>query len=155
MLVVLSLCGMMNRAPVCLHLKRGGRDEMKALSVKQPWASLIAGGHKTIEWRSWRTHYRGPLLICSGKTPDDIYFEFDPDEARQNWPLGVAVATVELVEVRPFDAKKDAEAAMLDEDDLPSVQGFSWVLENPVPVPGTPPVRGKQGLFEVTLQPAL
>ena len=40
---------------------------------------------------------------------------------------------------------------MLDADDLPSVQGFSWVLENPVAVPDTPPVRGKQGLFEVTL----
>ena len=124
---------------------------MNALSIKQPWASLIAGGYKTIEWRSWRTHYRGPLLICSGKTPDDIYFEFDPDEARQNWPLGVAVATVELVEVRLFEPKKDAEAAMMEEDALPSVQGFSWVLENPVAVPDTPPVRGKQGLFEVTL----
>ena len=31
---------------------------------------------------------------------------------------------------------------------------FSWVLANPVAVPDTPPVRGKQGLFEVTLQPA-
>ena len=124
---------------------------MKALSVRQPWASMIAQGHKTIEWRSWRTHYRGPLLICSGKTPDAVYLAFNPDEARQNWPLGVAVATVELVEVRPFQPKSDAEAAMMEEDDLPSVQGFSWVLENPVAVQGTQPVRGKQGLFEVEL----
>lgn len=124
---------------------------MKALSVRQPWASMIAQGHKTIEWRSWRTHYRGPLLICSGKTPDAVYLAFDTDEARQNWPLGVAVATVELVEVRLFEPKSDAEAAMMEEDDLPSVQGFSWVLANPVAVPGTPPVRGKQGLFEVEL----
>jgi len=36
---------------------------MKALSVKQPWANKIASGEKTIEVRTWYTHYRGPLLI--------------------------------------------------------------------------------------------
>lgn len=123
---------------------------MKALSVRQPWASLIAGGHKTIEWRSWRTNYRGPLLICAGKTPDDIYYELN-DGVEETCSLGVAVATVDLVDVRPFDATKDVEAAFFDKDDLPSVQGFSWVLRNPVPVPGNPPVCGQQGLFEVIM----
>lgn len=36
---------------------------MKVLTVRQPWASLIVQGHKDIENRSRRTHYRGPLLI--------------------------------------------------------------------------------------------
>lgn len=36
---------------------------MKALSILQPWASLIVLGHKRIETRSWNTKYRGPLLI--------------------------------------------------------------------------------------------
>lgn len=45
---------------------------MKALSIRQPWAGLIALGIKTIELRSWSTSYRGPLLICaSGGQPDD------------------------------------------------------------------------------------
>lgn len=124
---------------------------MKALSVRQPWASLIAGGHKTIEWRSWRTNYRGPLLICAGKTPDEVYFEFDPVEAARNWPLGVAVAVVELAEVRPFNPSKDIEAAMLEEDLKPSRPGFSWVLKSPFAVLGSIPIRGQQGLFEVEL----
>ena len=124
---------------------------MKALSVKQPWASLIAGGHKTIEWRSWRTNYRGPLLICAGKIPDDIYFEFDPVEAGQNWPLGVAVAVVELADVRPFNPSKDIEAAMLEDDFRPPRPGFSWVLKSPFALPGVIPVRGQQGLFEVEI----
>lgn len=42
---------------------------MKALTIRQPWASLIAHGVKTIETRSWRTHYRGPLAIHAGATP--------------------------------------------------------------------------------------
>lgn len=41
---------------------------MKALTLYQPWASLIACGVKTIETRSWATSYRGPLLIHAAKT---------------------------------------------------------------------------------------
>ena len=36
---------------------------MKAISILQPWASLVALGHKKIETRSWNTKYRGELLI--------------------------------------------------------------------------------------------
>lgn len=39
---------------------------MKALTIRQPWASLIAHGVKTIETRSWSTKYRGPLAIHAG-----------------------------------------------------------------------------------------
>ena len=38
---------------------------MKALTLWQPWASLIALGHKRIETRCWKTAYRGPLAIHS------------------------------------------------------------------------------------------
>lgn len=41
---------------------------MRALTVWQPWASLIAECVKTIETRSKPTHYRGPLLIHAGKS---------------------------------------------------------------------------------------
>lgn len=44
---------------------------MKALSVKQPWAALIASGQKTIETRTWPTKYRGALLICSSAKPEN------------------------------------------------------------------------------------
>ncbi len=40
---------------------------MKALSLHQPWASLIAEGVKTIETRSRATRYRGPLAIHAAK----------------------------------------------------------------------------------------
>ena len=47
---------------------------MKALSVRQPWAHLIITGIKDIENRTWRTTYRGPILIHAGKTFDaDAY----------------------------------------------------------------------------------
>lgn len=40
---------------------------MRALTIHQPWASLVALGVKTIETRSWRTSYRGPLAIHAGQ----------------------------------------------------------------------------------------
>lgn len=36
---------------------------MRALSIRQPWAALIALGIKDVENRPWRTSHRGPLVI--------------------------------------------------------------------------------------------
>jgi hypothetical protein len=41
-------------------------EPIKALSLLQPWATLVALGVKKIETRSWTTSYRGPLLIHAG-----------------------------------------------------------------------------------------
>lgn len=50
-----------------------------ALSIKQPWASLIAHGFKDIENRTWPTRFRGLFYIHASKV-------LDPDEciAAQN-----------------------------------------------------------------------
>ncbi len=52
---------------------------MKALSIQQPWAWLIVAGFKDIENRSWRTSYRGPVLIHAGK-------KYDGDRDDWEWP---------------------------------------------------------------------
>ena len=44
---------------------------MKAIiTIKQPFASLIAAGLKEYEFRTWRTGYRGEVLIHAGKSVD-------------------------------------------------------------------------------------
>lgn len=40
---------------------------MRALSLTQPWATLVAVGEKKIETRSWRTNYRGPFAIHAAR----------------------------------------------------------------------------------------
>ena len=42
---------------------------MKVIVVRQPWAWLIVHGYKDIENRSWRTRYRGTLLISGERQP--------------------------------------------------------------------------------------
>ena len=54
---------------------------MKTLSIRQPFASLICRGIKTIENRSWDTTYRGKLLIhASGKPLAWPAFDYLPHD---------------------------------------------------------------------------
>jgi len=50
-----------------IHDYLGRRDAMKALTLTQPWASLVAIGAKRIETRSWRTNFRGTIAIHAAK----------------------------------------------------------------------------------------
>lgn len=45
---------------------------MKALSIKEPFASLVALGIKKIETRSWKTNYRGEIYIHASLTKNVI-----------------------------------------------------------------------------------
>lgn len=45
--------------------------QLLALSLKQPWATLLAHGLKTIEVRKWPTARRGTVLIHAAKIADD------------------------------------------------------------------------------------
>ena len=46
-------------------------DRTYALSLKQPWAALLAHGRKTIEVRKWPTARRGRILIHAARIPDE------------------------------------------------------------------------------------
>lgn len=135
--------------------------KMRALTVRQPFASLIVYGNKTLEIRSRRTNHRGQLLICAGANDYDGEM-LDPDvpgrvvlcsrylqESRQlspkveMFPKGVAVGIVELVDCRPM-TPDDARRACLEY--RPGL--FAWEFENPLLIEPFP-VTGNFGLFKV------
>lgn len=114
---------------------------MKALSLKQPYASLIAVGKKTIETRTWSTKYRGKLLIVASKSMDKNY-PF-PNFLSIGLPFGKALAIVELIDCRPMK-KEDEKAAMFPyRPDL-----YAWILSNIKKIKQFP-VKGQLKLFEV------
>ena len=43
---------------------------MRVITLKQPWATLVAEGLKKYEFRSWKYSYRGEILIHAGKGVD-------------------------------------------------------------------------------------
>lgn len=68
---------------------------MKVLTIKQPWASLIIEGYKRFEFRSWKTKYRGELLIHAGKSIDKEAYERLKGYLTE-MPLGKIIGKVEL-----------------------------------------------------------
>jgi ASCH domain len=103
---------------------------MKALSVKQPWANMIASGGKTIETRTWATDYRGDVLIVSSKMP-------------KIEPAGCALAVARIVDCRPMTSA-DVTAACCDT--YPNA--FAWVLADIRRIKPFP-LRGHLGIYDV------
>lgn len=131
---------------------------MKAISLWQPWATLIAIGAKRFETRSWDTNYRGPLAIHAAKRKVDIY-DINPTIGKAllepgftgtgQLPLGCIVCTVELVyTLRTHEAPRGAswrdEEAYFG-DFTPG--RFAWRLDDVKPVDNIP-ARGSQGFWE-------
>ncbi|MGV8119629.1 MAG: ASCH domain-containing protein [Candidatus Xenobiia bacterium LiM19] len=108
------------------------RYEMKALSVKDPWATAILNGEKTIELRSWPTQYRGDILICASSSP-------------KTENSGKAICIVKLADCRPMQ-KADENASLCDFDEYT----YSWILENVRPIKPFP-VKGKLKLYDVNI----
>ena len=71
---------------------------MKALTIKQPWATLIMQGDKRFEFRSWQTKYRGELLIHAGKSVDKEAIKRLEKYLPENLPLGKILGKVRLVD---------------------------------------------------------
>lgn len=106
-----------------------GGQQMKALSLTQPYASLIAAGEKHIETRSFNIKYRGPIAIHSSKGFPGEYkrlcesrmvcwalgWQACPPSLTQEWcdrnkadiqslPLGRIVAVADLVDCLPVES---------------------------------------------------
>lgn len=153
---------------------------MRALTLTQPWATLIAVGAKRIETRSWSTFYRGPLAIHAAKGlgpvggkrglveqcnvpavqwalqtyPPPPYYS---NHGRSPFPLGAIVATAFLVDVRCTSMKLRAE--VLAQTKTPneiefgdySSGRYAWFLENVKALLEPIPCKGALSLWEVPL----
>jgi len=119
---------------------------MKAITLWEPWASLIALGAKKIETRSWPTSYRGPLAIHSGLKKLSYYpielVRAVPAVVTLKYHYGCVIAIANLVaciEMTP------ANIALVDEPERSfgdyAAGRWMWLLANvrridPVPAKG-------------------
>ena len=75
---------------------------MKVIKIKQPYASLIAAGLKEYEFRTWKTKYRGEILIHAGKGVDKkVMKQFE--EYGLKYPSGCIIARVNLTDCIKVD----------------------------------------------------
>jgi activating signal cointegrator 1 len=133
---------------------------MKAISLLQPWASLVVLGAKRFETRTWQTPYRGPLIIHASKRfPEELRDLCGREPFRRilraagfaSWfdvPLGVLLGTVELMDCLPvgeLPALEETERALGDY----RAGRWAWRLEQPQALPRLIPWRGMRGLYDV------
>ncbi len=104
---------------------------MKALTICQPYAEMIACGEKTIENRTWPTSYRGPLAIHAGKSR--AWLEAEDERERPGMAFGAIVATARVVDCIHVDRLSEAHAANHHANGP-----WCWILE----------ARGAQGLWD-------
>lgn len=124
---------------------------MKAITIKQPWASLIVSGQKDIENRTWKTSFRGRVLIHAGMKSDNhwdspVYEKVDSFLREiskggtdwSNYHHGAIIGSVEIVDCVRNHPSVWAEKGV-----------WNWVLANPIkfgrPVEG---VKGKLSFWE-------
>jgi hypothetical protein len=123
---------------------------MKAISIKQPWATLIACGFKTIELRTWCTTHRGPLLVCASASPartEDAKRAIEEfGLTATDMPLGQAICIVDVRDVRPA-TRQDVDAACSSVD---ASRDHAWIVQHVRDVEPRA-VKGRLSFFDVAI----
>ena len=123
---------------------------MHAITICEPYATLIRMGPKRVENRTWETKYRGPLIIHAGKSKAWL----DSYEPVPNMVFGAVVAICELAACVHKDsldkfAARDREKWGWLPNHEHALGPWCWVLTDvhrfltPVPWPG------RQGLWNI------
>ena len=155
---------------------------MKALTLIQPWATLVAIGAKRIETRSWGTSYRGPLAIHAAKgfpkwaqetCFEDIFWKaLNGNRPKvlayiSKFPRGVILATCRLVDCFQTEVLTQARGGVLFLEHEPEISlsqqeeafgdysegRYAWILDNVQSLPQPVPAKGSLGLWEWNPQP--
>jgi hypothetical protein len=115
---------------------------MKALSLIQPWASLIHDGRKTIETRSWSTKYRGELAIHASMKVDKEackQFGYDPKTIER----GKILCIVTLMNCVQFPSP----LAKPDEYGDFTAGRYGWILHYLIKLSAPIHAKGSLGLW--------
>ena len=137
---------------------------MKALTLTQPWASLVVLGVKRYETRSWPIplslrggQHRIAIHAAKGWTVDDREFLSDlirdgvlPQMATATIPRGAVLGTVRLDGIFTTTAalrQNDMTALERELGDY-SPGRYAWLLGAPDRFPDPIPARGSLGLWD-------
>ena len=131
---------------------------MKALTLWQPYASLIAEGHKLYETRSWTTSYRGVMLIHSARKWDNgVRMETDqlarkhPELSQyynREFTLGCIVCAVNLINIHRTEDIRDSLSPLELSVGNFATGRFAWEMEVVKLPDESIPAKGQQGLWD-------
>jgi hypothetical protein len=132
---------------------------MKAITLQQPWASLVVLGAKCYETRSWPTRHRGMLLIHAGRAFPETQRKLAGSEpfrsalaqrgieAPDDLPLGAILGAVAVSACLPADKVKPGPMELAFGDFGPG--RWAWKLSDPCRLPNPISYKGNRGIFDV------
>lgn len=124
--------------------------KLKVLTLRQPWATLMAEGIKKYEFRSWKTTYRGKVLIHAGTG-------IDKEDMKKYKYLGLEfpsrriIAIVEIEDCLELDEQLNKK--IIAENDIAYGNkvrtGYAWKLKNIKKIDYNKEVKGQLGLWNI------
>lgn len=125
---------------------------MKILTLKQPWATLVAEGIKKYEFRSWKTNYRGKILIHAGTGIDKKELEKYKD-LNLEFPSKRILAEVEIEDC--LELNDELNKNIIAEKNIAYGSkyrtGYAWKLTNSKKINYDKEVKGQLGLWNIDL----
>ena len=106
---------------------------MKVLTIKQPWASLIMLGYKRFKFRSWKTNYRGKLLIHAGQGIDKEAMKRLQKYIPKDMPKGKILGKAKLVDCVKMSPEFKSELLKENKDiytDSTFKENYGWQMED-------------------------
>jgi hypothetical protein len=110
-------------------------NQLKALSIKQPWAWLILNAGKDIENRSWNTTIRGRILIHASKGMTTVEYN---DAAAYAWERGVEIPHQTNVMRSGIVGSVEIVDCVTSSDSRWFMGPYGFVLRNPIILPFQP-----------------
>lgn len=134
---------------------------MRAITIMQPWASLIALGAKRYETRSWKTNYRGALAIHASlefTKAARALCRCEPFASAllgtEDLPIGCVIATCNLAAVFPTSEPDSLFKPVTDWPESEEAFGdfspgrFAWLLNHVRALESPIPASGRQSLWD-------
>lgn len=122
---------------------------MKVLTIKQPWASLIINEYKKYEFRSWKTNYRGKILIHAGLNIEkDMLERFK--EYGLKYTKGAIIGEAEITDCVLVDKNFNEELRKINSivyGKSNHTEKYAWKLENIKKYENPIYIKGKLGLW--------
>ena len=121
---------------------------MKCISIMQPYAWCVSTGIKTLETRTWKTAYRGPLLIAASKKIDQGHYKYLQYigiklPPKKDLEYGKIIATTNLTSCVIFTRAMEKFSLCT------FYHGYGFWLKGTKMLKNPVPVRGALGLYEV------
>jgi len=126
---------------------------VRVITLKQPWATLVAENIKKYEFRSWKYNYRGEILIHAG-TGIDIDAMKKVEHLNLEFPNKKILAKVVIEDC--IELNEEINKIICSQNPLiygnKNRTGYAWKLGKVTKLNINKVISGKQGIWNYNIE---